>query len=189
MTFKFCKNSALVVVDMQHCFASKGGMIYVPQAESQIPTIIAYVNQALEERIPVIHTAVVWDTVEDIPRGLASRMPRILEGWDKDNGLKRGTYGSRLHHPYYNPPHIVVEKKSFDAFYNTDLEQKLKNLGVDTIYLIGTTASNCVHATARGAFYRNIGVVALADGISDFSEEQRMPALNNIEKFIGEVIW
>ena len=113
-------NKALIVVDMQNCFCSKGGMIYVEQAEQQIPIIKKTVEDYKSKNIPIIYTAVVWGNQNEIPLGLQNNMPPILANWDKHGGLKRGVWGAEIHSELKGLEDYTIEKKSFDAFYNTD---------------------------------------------------------------------
>ncbi len=63
----------------------------------------------------------------------------------------------------------------------------MEALIVVDVYVVGTTANNCVYATTLGAFQRGYKVVALRDGISSFTEEDRCAFLGNIEAFLGHV--
>jgi nicotinamidase-related amidase len=179
---------ALIVVDMQNCFASEGGMIYVKQAKEQVPKIKELIQQYKEIGVPVIYTAVIWDNEKEIPLGLRENMPQILKGWDKHAGLKRGVWGAEIHPELNGLQDYTVEKKSFDAFYNTDLETILRERKIDSVVLLGTTASNCVYATALGAFSRNYRVFAIREGISGFDESSRNAFLDNIKRFLGKII-
>ena len=53
-----------------------------------------------------------------------------------------------------------------DKFYNSDLDQILKDAGITTLLLVGTTAVNAVVNTAFAATQRGYTVVVAEDGIS-----------------------
>lgn len=59
---------------------------------------------------------------------------------------------------------IVVNKRSYSAFYGSDLDLVLRNNGVDTIIIGGTLLWTCCEATARDARHRNYKVIFLSDG-------------------------
>jgi nicotinamidase-related amidase len=63
--------TGLVVVDMQNAFCQPGGDIYVGQAERQLPAIAEAIQLARSAQMPVIYTAVVWESPGDILAGLA----------------------------------------------------------------------------------------------------------------------
>lgn len=81
---------------------------------------------------------------------------------------------------------------SADKFFGTNLDQNLKNDGVDTVILVGTAAHGAVLYTAFGATLRGYTVVVAEDGISvgpgdelglSFAKWQvlNQPGLNNPE--------
>ncbi|NHJ86036.1 MAG: cysteine hydrolase [Asgard group archaeon] len=57
-----------------------------------------------------------------------------------------------------------------DKFYNTDLEQILKEAGIETVILVGTSAHGAVLNTATGASQRGFKVVIPIDGLSASEE-------------------
>lgn len=65
---------------------------------------------------------------------------------------------------------LYVNKHRFDAFYRSNLEDKLRELGADTVVICGVWSNNCVRATAEGAYYRNYKLVIVSDccGAKDF---------------------
>jgi nicotinamidase-related amidase len=53
-----------------------------------------------------------------------------------------------------------------DKFYGTDLEKQLKDKGITTVVLVGTTAQGAVLYTASSAAFRGFNVVIPVDGSS-----------------------
>ena len=62
----------------------------------------------------------------------------------------------------------VIVKKFPSAFFETDLQERLHALGVDTIVLAGCTTSVCVRATAVDAMQRNFHTLVAAEAVGDF---------------------
>jgi nicotinamidase-related amidase len=179
------ENTALIVVDMQNCFVRQDGLIPVAQARKQIPKIKKAIEEYKAAGALIIYTAVIWDNPKDIPLGLRTHLPIKMAKWDKYNGLKRGVKGAEIIDELKGLEDEIIEKKTFDAFYKTNLDQILKENRIKSVVLAGTTANNCVYATALGAFARNYEVVALEKCISGFDEQSREAFLTNIHKFIG----
>ena len=178
---------ALIVVDMQNCFAEEGGEIFVKQAKSQVPYIKKVIQEFKAEKKPVIYIAVVHDNSTTIPTGICINMPQFVAKWDARGGLKRGSWGAAYVDELKGLEDHWVEKWAFDGFYETGLDPILRKLGVDTVNVVGTSANNCVYSTALGAFQRGYTVIALKDGISSFTEEDRQAFLANIDNFLGHV--
>ena len=59
-----------------------------------------------------------------------------------------------------------IVKSSVDKFYKTDLEKILKEKGIKTVIIIGTTAEGAVLHTATGASMRGFQVIVPIDGMS-----------------------
>lgn len=66
-------------------------------------------------------------------------------------------------------PHMVKTRDS--AFFGTDLLQRLRNLSVDTVVLVGVATHNCVAQTAADAYANNVRVVYATDAMASTNEE------------------
>ena len=73
------------------------------------------------------------------------------------------------------PAEPVLPKQAYDAFFGTDLDERLSALGVDTVILTGLYADIDVQHTAAGAFFRGYRVTVPKEGTSPFmpGEEER----------------
>ncbi|MCM3631509.1 cysteine hydrolase [Paenibacillus glycanilyticus] len=60
---------------------------------------------------------------------------------------------------------VVVTKEFSNAFWNTELEQVLKDQGIELLILAGTAAEHCVLFTYNGAVERGFRPVILQNGI------------------------
>jgi len=61
-------------------------------------------------------------------------------------------------------------KSRWGAFYKTRLEAHLRAAGITTVVLAGCNYPNCIRATVYEASERDFRVVAITDGISNFTE-------------------
>jgi len=60
----------------------------------------------------------------------------------------------------------TIIKAGVDKFYNTDLENMLKEKKIKTVIIIGTSANGAVLHTATGAAKRKLSIIIPVDGIS-----------------------
>jgi len=67
----------------------------------------------------------------------------------------------------------VIKKHRYSGFFCTDLDIILREWGVDTDMISGTTTENCCHATARDAMFRNYRVVFLSDATATYDYPDR----------------
>ena len=79
------------------------------------------------------------------------------------------------------PGEHIIKKHRYSGFFGTDLDIILREWGIDTVIISGTTTENCCHATARDAMFRNYRVVFLSDVTATYdypdqaSDPCRMP--------------
>ena len=62
----------------------------------------------------------------------------------------------------------IIKKHRYSAFFATDLDLILREWGIKTVIISGTTTENCCHATARDAMFNNYQVVFLSDVTGTF---------------------
>jgi ureidoacrylate peracid hydrolase len=62
---------------------------------------------------------------------------------------------------------IVIYKTRFSGFYQTDLDAKLRKMGIRHLIVTGCTTSICVESTVRDAMFRDYLCVLLADCMSE----------------------
>jgi ureidoacrylate peracid hydrolase len=62
----------------------------------------------------------------------------------------------------------IIKKHRYSAFFGTDLDIILREWGIATVIISGTTTENCCHATARDAMFSNYKVVFLSDATGSF---------------------
>jgi ureidoacrylate peracid hydrolase len=78
------------------------------------------------------------------------------------------------------PGEHVIKKHRYSGFFGTDLDIILREWGIDTVIIAGTTTENCCHATARDAMFRNYRVIFLSDATATYDYPDRgfgsMPA-------------
>ncbi len=66
---------------------------------------------------------------------------------------------------------IVVTKRTWGAFASTDLEERLKALGVSQVVIVGVATATGVEATARQAYEQGFNVTLAVDAMTDLRAE------------------
>jgi nicotinamidase-related amidase len=122
----------LVIIDIQQDYFPGGAYPLVePEAAARAAArLLAAFRQAHE---PVIHIQHVWDAPDAA-------------------FMRPGTPGIEIH-PLVAPAgdEPVVRKESPNAFLNTDLEARLREISPDELVIVGMMSSMCVDATVRAA--------------------------------------
>lgn len=182
-------NPALVVIDMQNGFCgAKGfmnqiGLGYEPSAAA-IEPIQRLLASAREARIPIFFTRYSLNDDFSDAGLLLEVFPAIQEA----EGMVRGTWDADITDALTpQPGEVVIDKTRYSAFYDTDLEEQLRELGVDTLIVCGVTTNICVESTVRDAFFRDIRVVVPSDGTAAVTPELHEGALADFEYGFGTV--
>ena len=67
---------------------------------------------------------------------------------------------------------VVITKKTINGFHDTNLEEYLVSIGVDTIICCGLLTCCCVHETAIGGMVRGFHPILIEDACADRTEEK-----------------
>lgn len=158
-------STALLVVDMQNHFLAPGAPLESRMGAAMIPTLCRAVALCRRHGMPVVYTRQLHRR-DSTDRNLSKHF------WDQDetsDGLLDGAPGAEIH-PDLAPENgeLVVAKYRYSGFYGTELEDRLRKSGIDTVVIGGVTTENCCHATARDAFFRDFQVGFLADATGTF---------------------
>ncbi|WP_034161038.1 isochorismatase family protein [Sphingomonas sp. ERG5] len=84
------------------------------------------------------------------------------------------------------PDDIVVTKRTWGAFAGTDLEARLKALGVTQVVVTGVATGTGVEATARQAYEQGFNVTLATDAMTDMRPEAHDYSIRNVFPRLGE---
>jgi ureidoacrylate peracid hydrolase len=162
--------TAMIVVDMQNDFVAAGAPMETPAARAMVPRLAEALKSCRDSGVRVIFTAHVhrrdgsdMGLFDDMHPPIASR-----------SALVDGTKGVDIYPDLAPAPgEHVIKKHRYSGFFGTDLDIVLREWGVDTVIISGTTTENCCHATARDAMFRNYRVVFLSDATATYDYPDR----------------
>lgn len=145
-------STAILVIDVL------GGTDPIPEAFAEpIGACVSIVKAARAKGVPVI-----FSDDNHIPA-----YDREIELWG-EHGI-RGTQGSEPVAAFdLQPSDIVIPKRRYDGFFQTDLDLTLRELGVDTLIAVGADANICVLQTLAGAYFRGYKTIVPADAVWTF---------------------
>ena len=159
------KKTAMIVVDMQNDFVAEGVPMQSAQAFAMVPRLAATLAFCRNTGIKVIYTAHVHRK-DGSDMGLYDDLYPPIANRD---ALVDGTPGAEIY-PDLAPAagEHVVKKHRYSAFFATDLDLMLREWGVDTVIISGTTTECCCLSTARDAMFHNYKTVFLSDATGTF---------------------
>ena len=172
--------TAVIVVDMQNDFCSKGGLLdragldfsMIQRAVGPTAKVLTSARQA---GLKIVYLKMGFRPdlsdlgVSDSP----NRVRHLRFGVGKTVRAPDGSESRILIRDTWNtdilsdlkpqPDDVVLYKHRFSGFYQTDLDATLKHLGVKYLVVTGCTTSVCVESTVRDAMFRDYSCVLLAD--------------------------
>jgi nicotinamidase-related amidase len=84
------------------------------------------------------------------------------------------------------PNDVLITKKTWGAFTNTELEARLKALGVTQLVISGVSTSIGVESTARHAYELGFNVTLAVDAMTDMRREAHDYSIAHIFPRLGE---
>jgi nicotinamidase-related amidase len=121
------------------------------------------------------------------------RPPLFLrDPYRKDYGCHPGSWGADFVEPIKPlASHAyakVVEKPTFDAFFETELRRFLRFKQIDTLYVAGVETNVCVLFTACSALSNGFQTIILAECVTTSHTEVHEKALQIIELAKGQLM-
>jgi nicotinamidase-related amidase len=109
----------------------------------------------------------------------------------RDNDIKvaiQGTRGAQLHADLdYHPNDVTIIKTRYSAFFKTELEGILQELGVSELVLCGINTHACIRMAAIDAYQRDLRVVLAEECIDSYNEEHARVSLEYMDGKIAKV--
>jgi nicotinamidase-related amidase len=174
--------TAVVVVDVQNGFCHPEGSLHAPASEACIDPVTDLVERARDADARVVYTRDVHPPEQFDDAHYYDEFERwgehVVEGsWEADLVEELSPAGTREH---------VVEKHTYDAFHETELDGWLSARGVDDLLICGTLANVCVLHTAGSAGLRDYRPVLVEDALGYLEEDDREYAVDHADWLFGE---
>lgn len=144
------RKAAVLAIDLQRYFLTPESRAFLPSAPRFVPRLLEFYGEVEKLGVPIIFTRHFHQN-DIMIRWWGGDMPKD----DPLNGLL-GEF-----QPFAG---TVVEKRTYNAFYGTELEGVLRKLHVETVIITGVMTHLCCETTAREAFVRGFNVVFPVDG-------------------------
>jgi nicotinamidase-related amidase len=174
--------TAVVAVDMQNGFCHPDGSLYAPGSEAAVDDVAALLDRARAAGAQVVFTRDVHPPAQFDDTHYYDEFDR----WGEH--VVEGSWEAEIVDDLaVEPADHVVEKHTYDAFYETELDGWLSARGVDELVICGTLANVCVLHTAGSAGLRDYRPVLVEDAIGAIEPDHREYALDHAEWLFGEV--
>jgi nicotinamidase-related amidase len=184
---------ALVIVDMQNDFVREGAPLEVPDARTTIPANIDLLRAFRGAGLPIVYTKFIsrphdyllWQWSPQCRPPVRCCWKGHRRGYADIRGERECTEIIDELAPAGDDP--VIEKHGYGAFHGTDLDARLRALGVQALYVTGTVTQICVEETAREAFHHGFLTTMVEDAVSSFAPDLHAATLRNFAMKFGWV--
>ena len=141
------------------------------------------ISEAAREIVPVINELTAFARRRGVPVIFSMdsflKGDFIFRGRMKEHSI-RGTRGADVSDLLEQAgTDLYVPKRRFSAFYKTDLDQTLRLLGVDTLFLTGIATHVCVLSTAFDALSHDFAAWIVEDGCTAHPRSHHVYTIDN----------
>jgi nicotinamidase-related amidase len=195
--------SALLIVDMQNDFCTEGGWLHsrgidVSPNRKPIAPLQALIGAFRGSGIPVVW--VNWGVRKDLlnispslrhahnPRGNEPGLAEPVPG-TRSEVIKAGSWGAQVIDEI-DPGErdVQIVKHRFSAFWDTETDAVLRNLGIKTLFIGGVNMDQCVMTTLEDASFLGYDTVLIEDATATTSPDYCVQAvLYNVKLLFGFV--
>lgn len=165
---------ALLVIDMLNDFIKPEGALYIGEAAQQVTEEIKrIIGKARREGVPVIY---ICDNHRADDAEFKMFRPHCV----------KGTRGAEVVEELApQPGDYIIPKRRYSAFFGTDLDATLREMGISELVLVGVCTNICVLYTAADARMLNYEVTVIKRAVASFSQEAHEFALKELENTLG----
>jgi ureidoacrylate peracid hydrolase len=194
------KKSAIVVVDMQNAFASKGGMLDIAGTDiTGAPRIVRIIRSVVEaartRSLPVVHLRMAYkpdlsdsggpkspNWHKELAMTLMCSRPQL-----KGKVLTEGTWDAEIVEELApQPGDLVITKTRYSGFAGTPLDSQLRMRGIQFLFFAGIATNVCVESTLRDAYFHDYWPILLSDAAMPAGPASAHEAtIFNVESFFG----
>lgn len=189
-------NPALLVIDMQNGFVSRGGSydlmgLNISKYSDVVPSLKQLIGFCRKVKIPIFYSQAVR---EESGIDLLTRSHRILPK-SREERIKRrpicirGSWDAEIVEelkPNFDD-HVVIKRRD-SVFQDTEVEVWLRSLGIDSIIFAGIDTSICVESSLRDAFNHGYDIVLISDATASNNLNHYNSTLDNIRNYYGLVM-
>ena len=182
---------ALVVVDMQNAYCHEQGSLArqgfdISACRKVIENVRRIIEISRKHGVPVVFLYLAFE--RNYQDG-GSMVHQIWPFFKEKNGLLDGTWDASIVDELKPlADEEVIRKTRYSGFSGTNLDYRLRYMGVETLIICGVTTNICVESTVRDAFHLGYKVVLISDGTAEIDEERYRTSLKTMEYAFGKLI-
>ena len=185
-------HTALVVIDLQHAFMNDAvGFAAVPAARDIVPAVNRLAAVVRETGGGVFWIKMTHDDRCFSDWSVAYELQTPEYRAKRIAALSEGTLGHELWPELdVRPEDENVKKYRYSAFMpgTSDLAERLRSRGFDTVLITGTVTNVCCESSARDANMTNFRTIMVSDGNAALSQALHDASLTAFYYTFGDVL-
>ncbi|WP_333774907.1 cysteine hydrolase family protein [Streptomyces sp. IBSBF 3136] len=167
---------AVLTNDLQYDLVNKN-QERIDAVEEATPSFSAFLDDMRERGHHIIHLQLINRPDDPVAeRYDGGRLP-----------AQKGTKGAEILPVFLADTDILVEKNKDSGFYETDLHERLQDLGVEAVVVTGMQGQICVQTTAADAFFRGYNVWVPSDCVVSARDHDKIRALDWLDGYCATV--
>ena len=187
---------ALIVVDMQNGFVSKGGSydklgMNTSNYREIIPKLKDLIEFCRSKEIPIFYTEAVKEASGiDVLTKIHNLLPKSRQERLKFPICIRGTWdGLTIDElkPKEEEDHVVIKRRD-SAFQDTELRVWLQSEGINLLVFAGIDTSICVETSLRDGFNIGYDVALISDATASGNKRHYETTLERVRDYYGLVM-
>ena len=186
------RTTALVVIDLQNGFMMEGVAFSLCQTAAEI---VPNVNR-IADTVRQTGGRVFWiqNTHDDSCLESWSHMHEMTLPEKRDQrimAMRASTLGHQLWSELdVRPEDEAVQKTRYSAFIqgSSDLPERLRSQGYDTVIIVGTVTNVCCESSARDAMMLNFRTIMVSDANAAQDDESHNASLIAFYRTFGDVM-
>ncbi|CAI0878592.1 cysteine hydrolase family protein [Serratia fonticola] len=167
---------AIITNDLQYAAAYKSDERTSSYKKIE-KNLINLFSLAREKNIPVIHLLLTLPDDDEKSQGKPPHVSFIAN-----------TTGHAILPEIHDQTDIIINKPKDSGFYNTTLDEKLKELNVDTVIVVGMQTQICIQTTSADAYFRGYKVIVPRDCVCSTRAEDTERSLKWLEDYCASVV-
>ena len=182
-------HTAILVIDMQNDFCAENGYIHVTQnADMSGNKPLAKRIGRLVEKARTAGVMVVWiKAIYDHDLLPAPMLSKMLAKGSGAVCCASNSWGADFYEIGPTVDEMVVEKRCYSAFHNTQLDDILRRRGIRSIVMTGVATNVCVESTLREAFFHGYYVVMPPDCVGSANATLHEATIKSVDFIFGEI--
>ncbi len=161
---------ALLVIDLNKDHIYRNKPFNADRLRTKMPNIVKAIEYARHHEMPVVHVTCTHTDKDAI----------FSTGWCRPHAIE-GTQGADIVDEVKpKSEDYVVHKRRLSGFYGTDLDLYLRELGIESVMLVGGQTHMSIRYTAVDAYQLRYRPVILRDCVDSCSQEFNDRTLNEL---------